>query len=59
MKNALSFYYDLHPDTISYMDDKYFFEYSNSNYVLERLKRPEEDIEYLYDINHLHIKFYL
>ena len=51
MKNALSFYYDLHPDTISYMDDKYFFEYSNSNYVLERLKRPEEDIEYLYDIN--------
>ena len=24
MKNALSFYYDLHPDTISYMDDKYF-----------------------------------
>ena len=56
MKNVLSYYYDLHPDTISYMDDKYFFEYSNSNYVLERLKRPEGDIEYLYDINKQMIK---
>ena len=56
MKNILSYYYDLHPDTISYIDDKYFFEYSNNNYVLERLKRPESDLECLYDINKQMIK---
>lgn len=51
MKNILAYYYSLHPDEISHRDNKYFFEYLNSNYVFQLFDRPLTDVEPLYKIN--------
>lgn len=51
MKNVLAYYYELHPDEISYRDKKYFFSYHASKYVFEEYNRPLSDIESLYKIN--------
>ncbi len=51
MKNILGYYYGLHPEEISYKDNKYFFEYRDRKYVFEPFERPLGDIECLYKIN--------
>lgn len=51
MKNILSYYYNLHPEQISYKNNKYFFEYLSFKYVFEPLIRPITDIRALYKIN--------
>lgn len=51
MENILSYYYDLHPESIKKEEEKYFFEYENNKYVLQQYKRPLEDIYDLYNMN--------
>lgn len=51
MKNILGYYYGLHPEEVSYKDNKYFFEYRDRKYVFEPFERPLGDIECLYKIN--------
>lgn len=51
MKNILGYYYGLHPEEISYKDNKYLFEYRDRKYVFEPFERPLGDIECLYKIN--------
>lgn len=56
MNNILAYYYSLHPEEISHTDDKYFFEYMNSNYVFMIFDRPLSDVDSLYRINREMIK---
>lgn len=56
MNNILNYYYSLHPLEISHKDNKYFFEYMGSKYVLEPFNRPLSDIDALYKINKEMIK---
>lgn len=56
MNNILNYYYSLHPKEISHKDNKYFFEYLDSKYVLEPFQRPLSDIEALYKMNKEMIK---
>lgn len=51
MKNIIAYYYGMHIDKIIHRNDKYFFEYSNQEYVFEPYNRPIEDIDSLYKIN--------
>ncbi len=51
MKNILAYYYGLHPDEISHLDDKYFFTYMDKNYVFQIFSRPLSDVDSLYKIN--------
>ncbi len=51
MKNILSYYYNLHPEEISYKDNKYTFNYLDNKYVFEPVYRPLNDIYSLYEIN--------
>ena len=44
MKNILGYYYGLHPEEVSYKDNKYFFEYRDRKYVFEPFERPLGDI---------------
>lgn len=56
MKNILSYYYELYPNEISHIKDKYFFEYKNLKYVFEKFNRPLSDAKCLYNINKLMVK---
>ena len=51
MKNIIAYYYGMHIDKIIHRNDKYFFEYSNQEYVFEPYNRPIEDIDSLYKRN--------
>ena len=51
MNNILAYYYSLHPKEISHVDDKYFFEYLNSNYVFMLFDRPISDVDPLFKVN--------
>lgn len=51
MKNILAYYYSLHPEEISHVDDKYFFKYMGNSYVFQVFNRPLSDIDALYKIN--------
>ena len=59
MKNILGYYYGLHPEEISYKDNKYFFEYRDRKYVFEPFERPLGDIECLYKITIAEIKAHM
>lgn len=51
MKNILNYYYGLHPEEVSYKDNKYYFYYLDNEYVFEEYNRPLSDIDCLYKIN--------
>lgn len=51
MNNIIDYYYNLEPNEIIFKDDKYFFDYENNSYVLEKVTRPITDIEALYNLN--------
>lgn len=51
MDNILAYYYSLHTKQYSHIEDKYFFEYENSNYVFMIYDRPLSDLDSLFKIN--------
>lgn len=51
MNNIIAYYYSLHPKEISHINDKYFFEYNDCNYVFMIYDRPLSDLSAIFKIN--------
>ncbi|MBS7021353.1 MAG: hypothetical protein KH135_05820 [Firmicutes bacterium] len=51
MKNAIFFYYNLNPITITKRDKRYEFQLQNAWYVLTPCTRPQEELDKLYNLS--------
>lgn len=51
MNNIIDYYYGLESNELVFKNEKYFFEYENKSYALEKVNRPITDIEALYNLN--------
>ena len=51
MNNIIDYYYGFQPIELVFKDDKYFFNFKNKYYVLEKVNRPISDIGALYNLN--------
>ena len=51
MENILSFYYNLNIDNINKINNNYYFNYQNNNYVFHMYERHIKEIEEIYELN--------
>ena len=51
MKNIIAYYYNLHPEKLLNVNNNYFFNYQDNNYVFQVFERPITDIDALYKVN--------
>jgi len=56
MNNIIDYYYGLEPNELIFKDEKYFFNFGDKSYVLEKVNRPIADIEALYNLNKVMIE---
>ena len=56
MNNIIDYYYNMVPNELIFKDEKYFFDYEDKSYVLEKIDRPITDIEALYNLNKVMIE---
>lgn len=51
MKNAIFFYYNINPITITKRDKNYEFQHQNAWYILTPCTRPQEELDKLYNLS--------
>ena len=51
MKNGLIYFYNINITDIKKVNDKFYFLYNNSNYVIEEYKRNVDEAVAIYNLN--------